>query len=616
MKIISFYASTVDAMARANGPYTFPCGTAISFVGGPTTVNTSYHWDFGDGSGADARVADHTYADDGVYVAKLTTTVTEPGGVTTRQFAKVTITNVPAIVDPSPDYTEPEGAVAEYSVTFHTPEWPDKHTATFDFGDDSTPVPATVTETNVAPEARGTASAKHAYCKRGDYNVTVTVVDDDGGVGTGSFVVHVNNVPPKVTADDIFTYGCTPLTLRACFTDPGWCKTHTATWDFGDCAPISPAVVVETHTPPAGRGSASAVHCYDRCGEFHATCVVTDSEGGSGSASITVRVVDLRNKDFGEGFHQLQVGQVPNGWEPYQMQIDGETFAAEPLIVDHARRALQISGQGNFCAGVYQLVGANKGWSYQFSGWYDLDERRGGRCRIGLDPLGGTDPTAPSIVWSEERQYLHWSELVVVATAKGAALTVFMEVTTLPPPLTPPFGVPDPTETQRDALGAVAYFDRIALLPYLWTLRDCFGDVKREITRCVDWKSEKEARQVPSPYVDDIFTFASLVQQALRIVISGAPAGGKLLIPARGLEVKLAQAADSVIATIFADGKAAVEMTAFAADGTALGSARTVAGTSGLQQATVGGPGIARIVLAPDIIESALVELCATLPAG
>ena len=52
MKIISFYATTVDALAQAHGPYTVDTGTLIQFVGGPNVGSTDFSWDFGDGATA------------------------------------------------------------------------------------------------------------------------------------------------------------------------------------------------------------------------------------------------------------------------------------------------------------------------------------------------------------------------------------------------------------------------------------------------------------------------------------------------------------------------------------------------------------------------------------
>jgi PKD repeat protein len=542
---------------------------------------------------------------------------------TARQFAKVIVRNVPATIDPIPDQTVLEGQEVTYSATFHTPEWPDKHTARFDFGDDSLPVQATVVETNQPPQAAGTGTAKHAYCKAGDYTVTVTVQDDDGGIGTQTFTVHAKNVQPKVVASDLFEYACTPITLRACFYDPGWCKTHTATWDFGDCTPISPAVIVETHKPPMGTGSASAAHCYHDCGEFSATCVVTDSEGGVGTASIVVRVVDVRNKHFENGFRQLTVGQVANAWEPYPahpaQQVNtgaaasgALTFAADETIFRRGEHSQRIEIPANSVAGIYQQVGANQGWDYQVTAWFALDQRRGGSCRLGLDPAGGTDPTAASIFWSQSREDTEWTELLVVATATAAKVTVFLEASTKFSAGQPPFQPPDQAEIRADSNGTVANFDDVALLPYLWKLKDCFPPVRKPSQQCVDWKAAKP-HEVPSPYQDSGFTFISRTGQTLLIVTFGPPPGeGKLVIPSRGLEVTLPQPSMQVTATVFTAGQTPVELTAYAADGGTAGTAKSQPGITTPQQLTINGHGMVKLLFGTGVMEGTLIQLCAT----
>jgi len=616
MNFISLYANTVDALAQANGPYTVPAGTAIQFTGGPNVIATDYSWDFGDGVTASTRTAAHTYAEEGVYVAKLTTTVNQPGGVTTRQFAKVIVMNVPATVDPIPDQTVSEGKQTVYTATFHTPEWPNKHTARFDFGDNTLPVQATVVETNQAPQASGTATASHAYCQTGDYTVVVTVEDDHGGIGTGSFSVHATNVPPKVVSEDRFAYCCTPITLQACFFDPGWCETHTATWDFGDCSPVLPAHVVETHKPPEGIGSATASHVYCKCGEFHATCVVTDSAGGSGRASIVVRVVDVRNKHFEEGFRQLTVGQVSNAWQPYQTGAaagGGAVFVSDDSVFRDGEYSQRIAVPSGSAAGIYQRVGANPGWNYQATAWFQLDQRQGGQCRLGLDPAGGTDPSAPSIVWSESDNQTEWTELLVVAKATAALVTVFLEVNSIPPAGTPPFQPPDPAAVQADANGAVAWFDDVALLPYLWTLKNCFAEGVTPVKTCVTWKDQGKPAIIPSPSLEDGFTFRATTGDSLSIVLFGAPQGqAKLMIPARGLEVDLPWPAQAVQATVYTDGKTPIELSAYAADGTLVGSAKSQNGGGQPQQLAIAAQGMVRLLFGTGVIEGTLIELCAT----
>jgi len=126
--------------------------------------------------------------------------------------------------------------------------------------------------------------------------VTRRVRDQNGGMATDTRTVSVRKVAPMVDAGpDMYAYPCSVLTLTAVFTDPGWCDTHTATWDFGDCTGWIPAVVAETHEPPAGQGTAVASHVYDGCGTFLVGCAVVDDDGGVGTDTRVVRVTDVVN---------------------------------------------------------------------------------------------------------------------------------------------------------------------------------------------------------------------------------------------------------------------------------------------------------------------------------
>ena len=343
------YASVTDALAQSNGPYAVPEGAEVTFLGDPDKPNTTYAWDFGDGGTASTRVAKHRYADDGLYVAKLTTVVLQEGGVITRHFAAVRVDNVAATVQAGPPITIDEGQRVEYVATFTDPGWPDTHEAVFDFGDDAAPTAGVVTESHNPPLGVGTARAEHAYCDNGDYLVTVRVTDDDGGVGIGTKHVTVRNVAPTVDAGpDVFAYHCTPITLVAHFTDPGWCDTHTGIWDFGDCSVPIPATVRERNDPPIGCGIVAATHRYDCCGSFLATVTVVDDDGGVGADTLIVRVVDIENPGFEHGFRSLDEGIVANGWTPYVTRAATASgrvgrFDAEEFVVHGGQRSQRLS---------------------------------------------------------------------------------------------------------------------------------------------------------------------------------------------------------------------------------------------------------------------------------
>jgi Ca2+-binding RTX toxin-like protein len=114
-----------------------------------------------------------------------------------------------------------------YAVTFTDVGVLDKHTASVDWGDDTTTTPATIAEP--AGAAPGGVSAAHAYSAPGLYTVTFVVRDDDGGVSRSSTVVRVAAVESK------------PVELRA---DPGY-PGKTALYVLGtagnDSVQVSPS---------------------------------------------------------------------------------------------------------------------------------------------------------------------------------------------------------------------------------------------------------------------------------------------------------------------------------------------------------------------------------------
>ena len=356
-----------------------------------------------------------------------------PGGIATWRYAPVRVENVPPRVDAGPDRTADEGEIIEIVADFTDVEWPDRHVAMFDFGDDSPLERVVVEGIHEPPLGRGKARARHAYCDNGEYTVTVRVIDQDGGVGVDTLQVRVRNVAPSVDAgEDRFAYPCTPLTLVAGFTDPGWCDTHAGSWDFGDCTPPRTAVIQERNEPPEGAGIVVATHVYERCGTYRAECTVVDDDGAEGRAAVVVRVVDVRNGDFEGGFRELRHGAVANEWEPYVIDVPTAApieplFQCESCVVHGGRRSQRIGVVGGFVAGLTQRLGTNPGWDYQVSAWFHLEERGAGRYRLGIDPTGGTDPASESVAWWEGNEQLRWAQLAGRVTARGSALTIFLE---------------------------------------------------------------------------------------------------------------------------------------------------------------------------------------------
>ncbi len=132
-------------------------------------------------------------------------------------------------------------------------------------------------------------------------------------------------------------------------------------------------------------------------------------------------------------------GAVATGWTPF-VEFAVETPAFNSAGETPLAPAQEIfSAWLPYTAGIYQQVGVTPGDGYVAAiGWapyasYDDQGRRNsglfiGR-KVGMDPLGGTDPTSPDILWSPEV----WDELggvfpelEVSAVAQSPVITVFV----------------------------------------------------------------------------------------------------------------------------------------------------------------------------------------------
>jgi hypothetical protein len=588
------FESTVDALAESNGPYLLDAGAPVLFVGGPARPDTDYLWEFGDGGTAASMTATHVYGDNGLYVATLTTTVNQPGGVVTRHFAAIRARNVPPFVDAGNVITIDEGQEVEFVASFTDPEWLDTHEATFFFGDDSLPVAGSVEETNDPPRAVGTVRARHAYCDNGEYQLEVQVRDDDGGVGSDTRTVVVRNVPPTVDAgDDLYVLPGTAITVRACFRDPGWCDTHTATWDPGDCTPIRTAVVRERHNPPAGIGTVSALHRYEQCGTYLATCTVTDDDGGIGTDTVVVRVADLENRDFEGGFRVRREGLVANHWTPYGKAAAGRDaggpYRAEEFVVHGGQRAQGIVlGQGGRL-GIRQSLGANVGWDYQVAAWFQLPPGpHEAVARLGIDPAGGDDPAGPAVLWCTRGAADAWSQLAERVTATASAITVFLEV-------------------EASAGPARIAFDDVEILAEACQVADCVPpEQPPDKHRCVDFGPQEAGRLEPRVEIDG-FAFESRDGQPLVIEGIGQPPEGALRIPAKGLQVGLPFTSARVEAEVLGRGGEPVRLVAIGEGGQVVAQ-RTAA--PGRDRMVVEAAAITWVVLSEGSNEALLLELC------
>ena len=265
-------------VADANGPYIANEGTEVIFDAGASFDTNGaplqYRWDFDNDGVWDTDwsvipTASHTWYDDFSGEARVEVS---NGSVTDIATASVTINNVAPVVEAGLDQMADEGSLVSFSGSFTDPG-ADTHTVQWAFGD--------------GDSATGTLTPTHAYADDGIYTVTLTVTDDDGGVGWDTLIVTVNNVAPtavieSVTAPDPIMPGDT-IFFSGSAVDPGILDTFTFEWDFGDGSTAS---------------GSSVEHAYTNPGIYTVTLTVTDDDGGSGSDTYVVAVISPATVDI------------------------------------------------------------------------------------------------------------------------------------------------------------------------------------------------------------------------------------------------------------------------------------------------------------------------------
>ncbi|MCK4476439.1 MAG: PKD domain-containing protein [Methanophagales archaeon] len=172
-------------VADADGPYTGYEGSAIIFNASgssdPDDFIVSWEWDI-DGDGiyetnatVNNGIVNHTWRDD--YFGNVSLKVTDSFGAIDIENTTATVLNVAPIVEAGPDQEVFAGDTVNFNGSFTDPGWLDTHTIKWNFGDGYT--------------ATGTLTPTHIYYDKGVYNVTLTVIDDDSGIGNDSTIITV-----------------------------------------------------------------------------------------------------------------------------------------------------------------------------------------------------------------------------------------------------------------------------------------------------------------------------------------------------------------------------------------------------------------------------------------
>jgi len=250
-----FFGSFQEPYGDLDGPFTFA-------------------WDFGDGStAANSDHAAHTYGDNGIFTVNFD--VTDKDGGAGNDQAIVTVLNVAPDVDAGEDKVSTEDQMAPFSGTFTDPGLDDTHKITWNFGD-GTIVVGEFGDLSLL-------DIQHTYADDGEYTVTLTVEDDDGGIDTDTLTVFVFNEGPWVYAgqDHGIDEGGTVSFDMADFSDVlADIPPESIAWDFGDGSPIEVGNLNPTHT-------------YAEDGVYVARLTVNDGDGGIVFDEATVIVSNV-----------------------------------------------------------------------------------------------------------------------------------------------------------------------------------------------------------------------------------------------------------------------------------------------------------------------------------
>jgi hypothetical protein len=231
--------------------------------------------------------------------------VTDDDGGWDIKTASVQVLNVAPTADAGPDKSGFEPSTFTFIGSHTDPGVLDTHTYEWDFDYDGVTFDKDAIGNNIV----------HTWADDFDGYVALRVTDDDGGWDIDVCSVKVENVPPTASIDKMnqphseFIMPMDTLKFTGSFTDPGIFDTHTILWDFGDCQTES-----NTLTPS---------HAYTAPGKYTVTLIVTDDDGGVGTAAMEVDVkgpqeailvVETMVKELGlnQGLENSYISQLEN----------------------------------------------------------------------------------------------------------------------------------------------------------------------------------------------------------------------------------------------------------------------------------------------------------------
>ncbi len=277
------------------------------------------HWEFGDGltktqipneendppeATGDFNTT-HVYGDDGTYKVNATV-VDDDGGEDTSRGEMYIINKPPSLLVSEPSAID-EGQAAVIAVNasdqgsddiYLLVDWGDGTSDKKEFFNNGLGPDPPQSPSGIHPFEVST-TLSHSYGDNGEYEVTITASDDDGGGTSESVNVTVLNVAPSISPFGSLTVDeGLPLTIAATSTDPG-SDDLTFIWEF-ELGPTftsvhyNDGVGPDPYPSPGGKypfsATDKATQTYGDNGKYTVTLTVKDDDGGTTSYTKTITV--------------------------------------------------------------------------------------------------------------------------------------------------------------------------------------------------------------------------------------------------------------------------------------------------------------------------------------
>ncbi|MBC7080748.1 MAG: PKD domain-containing protein [Thermoplasmatales archaeon] len=224
----------------------------------------NYKWDFGDGSTGYGKVIEHRYIDDGSY--NVTLTIIDDDGEENSTTNIINVSNRPPFANFN---WSPLSPFSLENITFDASSSYDLDGSivnyTWQFGDGSTGYGKVI---------------EHRYIDDGSYNVTLTIIDDDGEENSTTNIINVSNRPPfaNFTWSPLSPFSLENITFDASSSNDldGFIVNYT--WQFGD-GNISYGINV--------------THRYADNGTYNVTLIIRDDDGDENSITKIINVSNV-----------------------------------------------------------------------------------------------------------------------------------------------------------------------------------------------------------------------------------------------------------------------------------------------------------------------------------